>query len=588
MSFRKKLQVLIIGLTCTGLGLAAVTLWATVQWQQSEKRLQNHYQRSLLLQEVRAATFRAFKEVPDAASGGDPDAAAEFDKLVKEAEIDFYEWAQLADTEAEREQVRQVRATFDALIRDAWHFFELVGTGRTREAYRIMEKQLENVYFEAFDKLSAQAVESDEQHRRLIQAQTKRARELEQVALGVASVATVTLVGMVAFSFVSGLFRPLREVENALGALGRGDLQRRIPETAAWRPASMRTGDELSTLVHAFNRTVDELSQTTVSKSYVDSIIESMGDALVVAGADGTIRTANPAAAALFSTTQEEMLGRRLIDFFPPDDGAEARDSIRNVEKTICTPAGREITVMLSRSMLCDSEGRVEGVVCVGQDISERKRAEQIVRAALEEKKVLFKEIHHRVKNNLQVVSSLLDLQARRIADPEGLQALKESQDRIRAMALIHDELHSSETPARIDFGDYVSSLTAHLRDSYGAGGEPIRLTSDIGRISLGLDTAIPCGLIINELVTNSLKHAFAGRHAGEIRVELREQANGHHALSVCDDGAGLPPGLRIEETDSLGLRLVRTLTEQLGGKLVISTNGGARFEIVFPAQLAV
>jgi PAS domain S-box-containing protein len=588
MSFRKKLQVLIIGLTCTGLGLAAVTLWATLQWQRSEKRLQNHYLRSLLLQEVRAATFRAFKEVPDAASGGDPDAPAEFEQLLKEAEKDFLAWAKLADTEAEGEQVRQVRTTYDALTKDARHFFELVATGRTGEAYHIMEKQLENVYFEAFDKLSAQAVESDEQQRRLIQAQTKRARELEQVALGVASVATVTLVGMLAFSFVSGLFRPLREVEKALGALGRGDLQRRIPETAALRPASMRAEDELSTLVHAFNRTVDELSRTTVSKSYVDSIIESMADALVVAGADGAIRTANPAAAALFCTTREEMLGRPLIEFFLPDDGAEARDRIRNVEKTIRTRTGREITVMLSRSMMRDSESRVEGIVCVAQDISERKRAEQLVRAALEEKKVLFKEIHHRVKNNLQVVSSLLNLQARQIADPEGLEALKESQNRIQAMALIHDELYSSETPARIDFGDYVSSLTAHLLDSYGAGAEPIRLTSDIARISLSLDTAIPCGLIINELVTNSLKHAFAGRHAGEIRVELREQPNGHHALSVYDDGAGLPPGLRIEETGSLGLRLVRTLTEQLGGKLVVSSNGGARFEIVFPAQLAV
>jgi nitrogen fixation/metabolism regulation signal transduction histidine kinase len=152
----------------------------------------------------------------------------------------------------------------------------------------------------------------------LIQAQTKRARELEQAALGVASVATVTLVGMLAFSFVSGLFRPLREVEKALGALGRGDLQRRIPETTALRPASMRAEDELSTLVHAFNSTVDELSQTTVSKSYVDSIIESMADALVVAGADGVIRTANPAAGAFFHTTREEMLGRRWPTFSLP------------------------------------------------------------------------------------------------------------------------------------------------------------------------------------------------------------------------------------------------------------------------------
>ena len=586
MSFRRKLQLLIIGLTCTGLGLAAVALWATLQWQRSEKRLQNHYLRSLLLQEVRAATFRAFKEVPDAASGSDPDAPAEFDRLLKEAEKDFSVWARLADTEAEREQVRQVRATYDALVKDARHFFGLLAAGDIDDAYRIMEAQLENVDFEAFDKLSAQAVESDEHQRRLIQAHTRRARELERVALGVASVAMITLIGM-AFSFVSGLFGPLREMEKALGALGRGDLQRRIPETAP-RLTPKRAEDELSTLVHAFNRTVDELSRTTVSKSYLDSIIESMADALVVAGADGGIRIANPAAAALFSTSREEMLGRPLTEFFHPDDSAETSDRIRKVEKAIRTRAGREITVMLSRSMMRDSEGGVEGIVCVAQDISERKHTEQLIRAALEEKNVLFKEIHHRVKNNLQVISSLLNLQARQIADPESLEMLKESQNRIRAMALIHEELYRSETLARIDFGDYVESLTEHLLDSYGAGVEKIRLTSDIAPISLSLDTAIPCGLIINELVTNSLKHAFQSRHGGEIRVELCKQPDGNHALTVCDDGAGLPPRLRIEETRSLGLRLVRTLTEQIGGKIVVSSNGGARFEIQFPAQLAL
>jgi PAS domain S-box-containing protein len=353
--------VLIIGLTCTGLGLAAVTFGQPCNGSNRENGSKIIICAAFSLQKVRATTFRAFKEVPDAASGSDPNAPAEFDRLVKEAEKDFHAWAELADTEEERKQVRQVRATYNALTKDAWQFFELVAKGRTREAYRIMEEQLEDVYFEAFDILSAEAVESDEQHRRLIQAQTKRARELEQAALGVASVATVTLVGMLAFSFVSGLFRPLREVEKALGALGRGDLQRRIPETTALRPASMGAEDELSTLVHAFNSTVDELSQTTVSKSYVDSIIESMADALVVAGADGVIRTANPAAGAFFHTTREEMLGRRLADFFPPDDGAEAKDHIRNVEKTIRTRLGDQITVMLSRSLMRDSEGRVEG-----------------------------------------------------------------------------------------------------------------------------------------------------------------------------------------------------------------------------------
>jgi len=151
-------------------------------------------------------------------------------------------------------------------------------------------------------------------------------------------------------------------------------------------------------------------------------------------------------------------------------------------------------------------------------------------------------------------------------------------------MALIHEKLYRSETVARIDFGDYVASLSRDLLDSYDAGARQIRLTTAIAAVTLGLDTAIPCGLIINELITNSLKHAFRGRDFGEVRVEFQALPGGDYSLAVGDDGVGIPEDLRIEEAHSLGLRLVRTLTEQLGGRLTVESKCGTRFAIQFPA----
>jgi two-component sensor histidine kinase len=238
----------------------------------------------------------------------------------------------------------------------------------------------------------------------------------------------------------------------------------------------------------------------------------------------------------------------------------------------------------VSRSVIHSDDGTELGTAFVAQDITDRRRAEDQIRAALEEKEVLFKEINHRVKNNLQIIDSLLSLQARQPAD--GGDALQESRNRIQAMALVHEMLYRSETPARIDFRDYLHSLTEHLMRSYGAGTRRIRLASDIAPVSLSLDTAIPCGLIINELVTNSLKHAFPGDKSGEIVVELRVLPDCSCRLAVRDDGVGLPSDFSIEETRSLGLRLVRTLTEQIGdGRLHVNSDHGAKFEITFSAQ---
>ena len=215
----------------------------------------------------------------------------------------------------------------------------------------------------------------------------------------------------------------------------------------------------------------------------------------------------------------------------------------------------------------------------VGVDITERKRAEEQIKASLQEKEVLLKEIHHRVKNNLQVISSLLYLQSKNIQDRKTLGMFQDSQYRVRSMALVHERLYQSQDLARVDFAEYVRSLAKYLFRSYGVNTNIIRLKINSDDVSLGVDTAIPCGLIINELVSNSLKHAFPEGRTGEIHIELRD-GEGQFRLVASDDGVGFPKDLDFRNTKTLGLQLVNTLVEQLKGTIELDRSGGTAFKI--------
>lgn len=216
------------------------------------------------------------------------------------------------------------------------------------------------------------------------------------------------------------------------------------------------------------------------------------------------------------------------------------------------------------------------------REISERKQAELRLNGSLAEKEALLKEIHHRVKNNLQVISSLLHLQSRQVTEPAILEIFRESQNRIRSMAIIHEKLYQAPDLARIDFAEYTYSLISYLFRAYGINADAVRLQIDIINIVLGLDTAIPCGLIINELVSNALKYAFAPDQAGTIYVGLAPTPSQQFCLTVRDNGRGLPPALDFRQTDSFGLQLVILLTEQMDGVVELDRNGGTTFRITF------
>ncbi|MCB0731651.1 MAG: HAMP domain-containing protein [Ignavibacteriae bacterium] len=213
----------------------------------------------------------------------------------------------------------------------------------------------------------------------------------------------------------------------------------------------------------------------------------------------------------------------------------------------------------------------------------ERKKAEVEISSSLHEKEVLLKEIHHRVKNNLQIVSSLFFFQSKQLSDPQTIEMFRDGQNRVKSMALIHEKLYQSGDLANIDFKEYVKKLTNFLFQSYGVNQTKIKLKNNVQKVELGVDTAVPCGLIINELISNSLKHGLSESENGEIKIDMGYDENHKLILKISDNGKGIPKNFNIEKSESLGLRLVYNLTMQLNGKVEFFNNNGTIVKINFP-----
>lgn len=241
------------------------------------------------------------------------------------------------------------------------------------------------------------------------------------------------------------------------------------------------------------------------------------------------------------------------------------------------------VWISLTVSLVRDNSGNPKYFISVIEDISDRQRSQEQIRASLREKEVLLKEVYHRVKNNFQVISSLLSLQSEYITNKQDLQIFQQSQQRIASMALVHEKMYQSGDLSRINFREYVQELVASLCTSYDVYDGAITVQINIDdEILLGLDTAVPCGLIIHELVSNSLKYAFPGGRTGEITIAIQEIANHQIALTVSDNGVGLPENFNFTETASLGWQLVEALASQLTGDITIQNDIGVEFLIAF------
>lgn len=242
---------------------------------------------------------------------------------------------------------------------------------------------------------------------------------------------------------------------------------------------------------------------------------------------------------------------------------------------------GFERWIELFINPIFDIEGRVTEISLVAHDITEKKKSEKEIVESLKEKEVLLKEIHHRVKNNLQVISSILNLQSSFVKDKKTLDILDESRNRIRSMAIIHENLYRTTNFSSIDFSSYLLNLTTNLISSYHVQTGIVKLKTEMDPIDLVLDQAIPCGLMVNELITNSMKYAFQNKGEGEIFIGLKEE-NNKILLKIEDNGIGLPKGFDIMKSDTLGLQLVATLVEQLDGEISVNNFHGTKYLITF------
>ncbi|MFI5145261.1 MAG: histidine kinase dimerization/phosphoacceptor domain -containing protein, partial [Ignavibacteria bacterium] len=224
----------------------------------------------------------------------------------------------------------------------------------------------------------------------------------------------------------------------------------------------------------------------------------------------------------------------------------------------------------------------VAGFISMILEASERNKAENAMMNSLKEKELLLKEIHHRVKNNLSVISSLLYLQSKNISDRKQAEVFLECQSRVRTMVLVHEKLYQSKDIGRIDYSDYIKGLSEYLIHSFVTDDTIIKIDIDVKDVYLTLDTAINCGLVINELLSNSLKYAFKGRKEGKIDIKLYNMGDNKFYLSIKDDGAGMPASINFKQTSTLGLQLVTTLVDQLEGTINMDNSSGTHYEIQF------
>jgi PAS domain S-box-containing protein len=268
---------------------------------------------------------------------------------------------------------------------------------------------------------------------------------------------------------------------------------------------------------------------------------------------------------------------------FDPASGGKYDIEYRSVG---LTDGGRVRWIHATGQAFFNDAGQAVRFTGTVQDITESKRAEELIKASLAEKEIMLREIHHRVKNNLQVISSLVSLQADTLTDEEMRGEFNDVRDRVRSMALVHEKLYQTGDLAHMNFADYAASLLQYLWRSHGALAEKVRLNLKVASVTLPIESAVPCGLILNELAGNALKHAFPDNRCGEVTVGMEhDPVSGEVSLLVSDDGVGLPEGLEWRQARSLGLRLVQMLAGQLQGTVDTGPGPGAEFRVVFPLK---
>lgn len=339
-------------------------------------------------------------------------------------------------------------------------------------------------------------------------------------------------------------------------------------------------------------RVLERTGELAHSEARFRLLVEGVRDcAIYMLDTVGNVASWNAGAERIKGYQADEVQGKPYARFFTLEDREVGKpaDDLRialedgqfKAESWRVRKDGSKFLADVLITPMTNEAGQLLGFVKLTRDITERKAAEISVREALRQE-MLLKEIHHRVKNNLQVISSLLYLQSTHVDDKKMLEVLAESQSRVKSIALIHEKLYRSADLEKLAFGDYVKDLVGELARTYGIHRERITVHTDIQQIHLGIDTAVPCGLIINELVVNAFKHAFGSEPQGEVRIGLQQTQECSYILTVRDNGIGFPANFDWRKCKSLGLKLVMDLTKQLGGQLAISGELGTQITITF------
>ncbi|MEZ5524017.1 MAG: PAS domain S-box protein [Pseudomonadales bacterium] len=336
-----------------------------------------------------------------------------------------------------------------------------------------------------------------------------------------------------------------------------------------------------------------DITERHKATEMISLAVEAAPNGMIMTDASGKITLVNQFAEQLFGYARRELIGQNISVLVPDKYQGEHPDLVvgycrRPVARAMghgrdlygrCKD-GTEIAVEIALNPINTLQGPM--VLASIVDISERKKHEESLLSALKEKEILLTEIHHRVKNNLQIIDSLLGMQADGIESDSVIAALKESQGRIKSMALIHQTLYQSTDLSQVNMSDVVMKIAESLMMSYSHS----NIAMDLDSINLPLDISIPLGLIVNELVSNALKHAYANGENGEVRITLQKQAAGGVKLSVQDDGIGLEDGFDIEASATLGLSLVSALTGQISGELAINPQKPTAFNVEFKGAI--
>lgn len=359
------------------------------------------------------------------------------------------------------------------------------------------------------------------------------------------------------------------------------------------RESARAIKDEAGKIIY-FEGTVEDITERkeaelklAAQRELFQTVLDSAEDIIFIMDKAYRVLLFNRAAETYFGISSEEVVGKHFGDFYPADLWPAARERFDKVfrgetirEDVHLEFSGRKMILSVTEVPLRNEAGEVYGLCSIAREISRRVELERELESSLREKEALLREIHHRVKNNMQIISSLLNLQAYHVQNPELTSILKDCQNRIRSMAMIHEHLYKSTNLARIDFADYLSRLLLHLYNVHRQSREKIELETELQPVEMEIGTAIPLGLLASELISNSFKHAFPGGRTGRVRIILHSVPPSGFRLEISDNGVGLPDDFSFEQTRTFGMQLVVLLKDQLGARLEVDRKSGTRFII--------